>query len=310
MATLKSRKSVIKFTDYQLQKKELKPIPLSNTDVFTFDTFSLKPRKISFLPESPDLPRGGDKLVKNRLVSVNSIVNAIIKQPFGNIGIPIVPPITSLSSLTSNNKSTTFTKDPQQQGNAALPTISESTVAIVPIVATSTATSSTASDLESKGDALYKTVQKANVAGRDLKKADSEESVEEHAYISYSYIEAKKAHARSAHIQEDRPTRLRKFMHLGSLARNYTATTEIIWGDTHTFTAAEKWKFAIETVIKLLKSFHHASSIYEYDSYQDADTVYHLFKYHQEVSLSSKVMNDREQTDTPTYRPHVDSPLL
>ena len=128
-----------------------------------------------------------------------------------------------------------------------------------------------------------------DVANRlEKEKEESEESLVDHAYISYSYIEAKKAHARSARNQEDRPTRLQKFLHIGTLDRNCDFSSER-WGDTHSFTPAEKWKFAIETIIKLLKSFNHNSTIYDYDSYTDADTVYQLFKYHQKVSLSSKV---------------------
>ena len=77
-------------------------------------------------------------------------------------------------------------------------------------------------------------------------------------------------------------------MNIGSLTRNHTDSNEL-WGDTHSFSAAEKWVFAIETVLKMLKTFQHTSSIYGYRSYRDADTIYELYKYHQEVALSSKV---------------------
>ncbi len=309
---------VQKFEEYREKRQQLMKQPASS--VRFPKAFLLKPKSLSFLEgklaqTTKDIRPG----IRNALPAISEKEKGILETN------PVVPPIMkmkenhhntmaaghrlsmireSTGSIASTRETTSSGKKSPRSGRkgsyAKYVTISTDVTyqdsAVEELQQTNASSSAIPSDSfttdrrrsstnDSRKDSIFNASIKVPEAPIEVIESDTTIS-----YISYSYIAAKKENARSAHASEDRPALLRKFLGFGSLARDKSLSSK--WGDTHYFTNSEKWRFAIRSILKMLNTFNHVASVYEYASHPDADTLFNLYKYHQEICLCSKVTFD------------------
>ncbi|KAJ3302500.1 hypothetical protein HDV03_004923 [Kappamyces sp. JEL0829] len=256
---------VKRYNDYHQEKEQLQPFRIDPVEYPK--EFLLKPKSVSFLL--------GKELNRNAVLPSIPATNPadpleaskqnICPDPTPNIG-QLLSTIPENGPFTPQSAADAGAGDSQPTGSDPLQNLGQPSVP--------------AAETKGRESTLNNTIK--------LEEPQSADGDDTHSYISYSYMAAKKAHAKSAQLKEDRSTLIRRMLNQASLARSSLSSP---WGDTHSFSARSKWKFVIGSVIKLVKSFSHFSGIYQYAAHPDADVLFQLFKFHQEVCLSTKIQH-------------------